>query len=1282
MKLLLTLVLCFTLFSVSAQWTSLITGTNNELRSVDAVDADLVYAAGANVLIKSINGGLNWSTLPLLNLSNQPINSLVINDLHFFDAQTGIAVGAQASFTRVILRTIDGGAHWSTIVTANDLNSWTGGYSKVHFVSNTHGWAVGSSGVVSRTVNGGLNWTTVTIPNVTNLYDVQFIDNQIGMVCGENDYSGNGSQQILAQSTNGGQTWSQWIQSSGATLRELYLLDPLTVFLSNDQGFVIRLNDGVNLQNSTNVSMVDAAVVHRFHFTSNTSGYALCDYSIRKTNNTGLFWEQAILPLSSGQQLRDFDFLADGVTGFAVGKAGKAFRTTNGGEPLLPMAYFYPESYTYFQLCADSVYHFVNSAPEAEYTSQWYVDGLLYSTENDIDISFPATATTYSVRLRITGPNGFSDYTQTFETAPELDFVYGTLEWVYGPPVCAGGYLNFQVKNPAPNITYTAFINDVPFQALYVNNSDPLLFTTPAMTENAVIRVEATNYGPCGSLVQADTLQAPVIIYPDKNSAVETSTPIVCRYTSATVTIHDSEVGAFYLFTGGFTGATPIEGNGGDLTFLTPILDQTGEFQIIASRGPCSWPLNQTVYIQVDAFFNQLDTYGNYGMVGVPVSVSNQSQGLASVLWDFGANASPSSTTAFEPSVVFSSSGSMPYTYNFQSQGACTGTIADDFEIYDQGAPLQGLDCAFNPLEGLQWSNFGESPQVLATAIDTAGNLLTTGAAFQPVGWWQTMNLFLQKSKPSGNLLWQKKVDPTGPGQGAEYRSAYGTGLAVDPDNQIYLCGTFAADQARIFGQNFSPTLPLNKYYPQGFLMKLGPNGNVLWSIKIQSLQENEPCAPSSLLYSALDNRLYLLLRGSSWQAVLPDGNLAGDFNPNTAAWMIAFSLDGQFVEAKPLGDIPLTALLGVFHPQLISFNVATSTFTSPRLREGPNGALYVGGMVANLDSIHFGAQTAIATGLSPDLQRRSHFVAVYDRNTADWSHAFITHSIGSYGSINDFVAPAWRVDSSGNVWVGLGLVAPETSGPGLQPTFCVIGDEAPETVPNRGYLAQFSPSGQLNWVARASNMYFHELQENGKGGMFVQAGFVRAAGFQLPSGQYLGTAGIGNKDVLLAEISGAGAGIGFRAIGGGAYDQPVAMARDRSSGNIYSVFVPNLNQSLQNITPTPFALQVYSSNDLCPLVGIREIAEEQIALQFSPNPVANGTAWSLRCYLPSSGAAQVRLVDLLGRQVWHSDLGQLPAGENKLLLQPVAAALPAGVYLLTLETAAGQGQVRVVIMD
>ncbi|QLQ05320.1 MAG: hypothetical protein HZY76_03880 [Anaerolineae bacterium] len=67
------------------------------------------------------------------------------------DSQTGWAVGRGG----VVLRTIDGGAHWiqQTSGTGLDLLG-------LAVVDAQNAWAVGANGTVVTTSNGGANWAT------------------------------------------------------------------------------------------------------------------------------------------------------------------------------------------------------------------------------------------------------------------------------------------------------------------------------------------------------------------------------------------------------------------------------------------------------------------------------------------------------------------------------------------------------------------------------------------------------------------------------------------------------------------------------------------------------------------------------------------------------------------------------------------------------------------------------------------------------------------------------------------------------------------------------------------------------------------------------------------------------------------------------------------------------------------------------------------------------------------------------------------------------------------
>mgnify|MGYP000911143012 FL=1 len=201
---LLVIILLSIPYVLKSQWTQVVSGTASNLNAVEVINADTAYAGGSNVFLRSINGGQTWTSIALVNTSNQPINGMAINDLHFFNSQTGIAVGVRASSIHTVLRTTDGGLHWSVVLTQNDPQGWSGGITRVDFINIMQGWCVGSSGKVRRTLDGGLNWTDLPdIPNVAYLKTVDFTNAQVGYVSTEQGFGGG----QLMKTANGGQSW-------------------------------------------------------------------------------------------------------------------------------------------------------------------------------------------------------------------------------------------------------------------------------------------------------------------------------------------------------------------------------------------------------------------------------------------------------------------------------------------------------------------------------------------------------------------------------------------------------------------------------------------------------------------------------------------------------------------------------------------------------------------------------------------------------------------------------------------------------------------------------------------------------------------------------------------------------------------------------------------------------------------------------------------------------------------------------------------------------------------
>ena len=102
-----------------------------------------------------------------------PPKTEYFKDVHVFDSQDAIAVGAKGA----IYRTTDGGTTWSVHIspTSDDLND-------VFFITPARGWIVGGTSLL-RTVDGGVTWLKV-YNFASTVLAVYFLDANTGFVAG------------------------------------------------------------------------------------------------------------------------------------------------------------------------------------------------------------------------------------------------------------------------------------------------------------------------------------------------------------------------------------------------------------------------------------------------------------------------------------------------------------------------------------------------------------------------------------------------------------------------------------------------------------------------------------------------------------------------------------------------------------------------------------------------------------------------------------------------------------------------------------------------------------------------------------------------------------------------------------------------------------------------------------------------------------------------------------------------------------------------------------------
>lgn len=141
-----------------------------------------------------------------------------------------VAVGQQG----VIVVSDDGGANWKQVPSPASVM-----LTRVRFLTDKLGWAVGYDGTILHTANAGSSWTLQhSDPEARVLYDVLFLDTQNGIAAG--------AYGAFYRTADGGKTWAQQsfpLSDLGQHFNRLMRLDDQTLFAAGERGLLARSMD-------------------------------------------------------------------------------------------------------------------------------------------------------------------------------------------------------------------------------------------------------------------------------------------------------------------------------------------------------------------------------------------------------------------------------------------------------------------------------------------------------------------------------------------------------------------------------------------------------------------------------------------------------------------------------------------------------------------------------------------------------------------------------------------------------------------------------------------------------------------------------------------------------------------------------------------------------------------------------------------------------------------------------------------------------------------------------
>ena len=179
----------------------------NEIAILDeqtawAISAPSRFNSGqAPYLLKTADGGQNWSSLPISNLTN--FSGL---DLHVFNAQEAFASITDGEGGGALIKTEDGGDTWSV----DHISTACGGY--VHFFNDLEGLII-NNGAIEITQDGGTTWLAPNNgPEIAqgDIPDLMFAGIHYDEAKGDQFWYVSGQNRKLFRTRDRGQSWESF----------------------------------------------------------------------------------------------------------------------------------------------------------------------------------------------------------------------------------------------------------------------------------------------------------------------------------------------------------------------------------------------------------------------------------------------------------------------------------------------------------------------------------------------------------------------------------------------------------------------------------------------------------------------------------------------------------------------------------------------------------------------------------------------------------------------------------------------------------------------------------------------------------------------------------------------------------------------------------------------------------------------------------------------------------------------------------------------------------------
>lgn len=286
-----------------SQWFAQNSGTINELKSVYFVNSNTGFICGYYSVLKTTNGGQNWSISQIEGRHNC---------ITFVNSNTGFV----SSDSGKIYRTTNAGNSWEALNTNSNSH-----LTSVSFINDQLGVASGYGGVALKTTDGGSSWNVMST-------GLPFVDFFSVKMTGISEYYLTGTGSYIVKTTNGGANWNAFTLNEVNPFFTIEFLNANTGFATGCCGmFLTTTNAGNNWTMNYYLSL--GFTFKSLKFINNTTGFLAGDNGmIFRTTNAGAWWDSTV----TGTDQNFYSvFMIDANTGWAVGNYGTILKTTNGG---------------------------------------------------------------------------------------------------------------------------------------------------------------------------------------------------------------------------------------------------------------------------------------------------------------------------------------------------------------------------------------------------------------------------------------------------------------------------------------------------------------------------------------------------------------------------------------------------------------------------------------------------------------------------------------------------------------------------------------------------------------------------------------------------------------------------------------------------------------------------------------------------------------------------------------------------------------------------------------